>query len=85
MKTNSGLTRKRLVELGRVSRSGFYRFKAQGEPGPDPDMELRDAIQRIPARVCHDLATEADPRSVLTMLEGEIRQALELLSEGVAE
>ena len=47
MTANSGLTTKRMVELGRVSRSGFYRFKAQGEPGTDPDMELRDAIQRI--------------------------------------
>lgn len=36
-----------MVELGRVSRSGFYRWKAQGEPELDPDMELRDAIQRI--------------------------------------
>lgn len=36
-----------MVKLGRVSRSGFYRFKAQGEPAPDPDMGLRDAIQRI--------------------------------------
>ena len=36
-----------MVELGRVSRAGFYRFKDQGQPGPDPDMDLRDAIQRI--------------------------------------
>ena len=35
-----------MVELGRVSRSGFYRFQ-DGEPGPDRDMELRDAIQKI--------------------------------------
>ncbi len=36
-----------MVELGQVSRSGFYRWKAHSDPGPDPDMELRDAIQRI--------------------------------------
>jgi putative transposase len=36
-----------MVELGRVSRSGFYRFDEDREPRPDPDMDLRDAIQRI--------------------------------------
>jgi len=36
-----------MVELGRVSRSGFYRFHHDAEPDPDPDMDLRDAIQRI--------------------------------------
>ena len=36
-----------MVELGGVSRSGFYRFDQDGQPGPDPDMDLRDAIQRI--------------------------------------
>jgi putative transposase len=36
----------RMVKLGRVSRSGFYRF-GRTEPGPDRDMELRDAIQKI--------------------------------------
>ena len=36
-----------MVELGRVSRSGFYRFDAERKPGADRDMELRDAIQRI--------------------------------------
>jgi transposase InsO family protein len=33
--------------LGRVSRSSFYRFDAEAAPGHDPDMDLRDAIQRI--------------------------------------
>ena len=42
-----GLTIERMVELGRVSRSGFYRFGAEATPGPDPDMDLRDAMQRI--------------------------------------
>jgi transposase InsO family protein len=36
-----------MVELGRVSRSGFYRFDDDTDPGPDPDMDLRDAIQKI--------------------------------------
>ena len=47
MKANRGLTIERMVELGRVSRSGFYRFDDSAEPGPDPHMDLRDAIQRI--------------------------------------
>ena len=34
-----------MVELGRVSRSGFYRFDENAKP--DRDMDLRDAIQRI--------------------------------------
>jgi transposase InsO family protein len=42
-----GLSIERMVELGRVSRSGFYRFDKDAKPGPDPDMELRDAVQRI--------------------------------------
>jgi transposase InsO family protein len=36
-----------MVELGRVSRSGFYRFQAPSPPSADRDMGLRDAIQRI--------------------------------------
>jgi transposase InsO family protein len=36
-----------MVELGRVSRSGFYRFQEDRQAGADPDMNLRDAIQRI--------------------------------------
>ena len=46
MKADRGLTIERMAELGRVSRSGFYRFD-DTEPGPDRDMELRDAIQKI--------------------------------------
>jgi len=41
------LSIERMVELGRVKRSGFYRFNANPETGPDKDMDLRDAIQRI--------------------------------------
>jgi putative transposase len=36
-----------MVELGRVSRSNFYRFDPERKTGTDRDMELRDAIQRI--------------------------------------
>jgi transposase InsO family protein len=36
-----------MVELARVSRASFYRFNAKPETGPDRDMDLRDAIQRI--------------------------------------
>ncbi len=47
MKADRGLTIERMVKLGRVSRSGFYRFDGQAIQVPDPDMDLRDAIQRI--------------------------------------
>lgn len=47
MKADRGLTIERMVELGRISRSGFYRFHEDSQAGPDPDMDLRDAIQRV--------------------------------------
>ncbi len=47
MKTNRGLTMTRMMKLGRVSRSGFYRLDGKGKSTPDSDMGLRDAIQRI--------------------------------------
>jgi putative transposase len=47
VKADRGLTIERMVELGRVSRSGFYRFDGAAGLGPDPHMDLRDAIQRI--------------------------------------
>ena len=47
MKADRGLTISRMVELGGVSRSGFYRFDGDRPPGRDGDMELRDAIHRI--------------------------------------
>ena len=47
MKAARGLTIRRMVELGRVSRSSFYRFDPKRKTGADRDMELRDAIQRI--------------------------------------
>ena len=45
MKAHRGLTIERMVELGRVSRSGFYRFQ-NTEPRPKGDMELRDALHK---------------------------------------
>ena len=36
-----------MVELARVSRASFYRFDEEAEDDLDPDMDLRDAIQRI--------------------------------------
>jgi transposase InsO family protein len=47
VKAGRGLKIERMVELGRVSRSGFYRFQEDGRTGPDPDMDLRDAMQHI--------------------------------------
>ena len=47
MTADRGLSIERMVELGRVSRSGFYRFERLGPTKLDGDMELRDAIHRI--------------------------------------
>src|SRR6187402_1244957 len=47
VKLDRGLTIQRMVKLGRVSRSGFYRFTRSGQRRKDADMDLRDAIQRI--------------------------------------
>jgi putative transposase len=47
VKANRGLTIERMVRLGRVSRSGFYRFDGHSTPSVATDMDLRDAIQRI--------------------------------------
>jgi putative transposase len=47
MKADRGLTVARMVKLGGVSRASFYRFDEDGAARADPDMDLRDAIQRI--------------------------------------
>jgi len=47
MSAGGGLTTQRMLELGRVNRSSFYRFDTDGKPAVDRSMELRDAIQRI--------------------------------------
>ena len=47
MKADRGLTIARMIELSQVSRASFYRFDPDAAPRPAPDMDLRDAIQRI--------------------------------------
>jgi putative transposase len=47
VKLDRGLTIERMAELGRVSRSGFYRFDGTRQRRSDADMDLRDTIQRI--------------------------------------
>ena len=47
MKAGRGLTVERMMKLARVSRASFYRFDADAAPGPDSDMDLRDAIQKV--------------------------------------
>jgi putative transposase len=47
MKVQRGLTIRRMVQLSQISRAGFYRHQAASPRGPDPNMDLRDAIQRI--------------------------------------
>ncbi len=47
MNGGRGLAIRRMLELGRVSRSSFYRYDPNRKPGADRDMELRDAVQRI--------------------------------------
>jgi putative transposase len=47
VKADRGLTIERMVELGRVSRPGFYRFLQPPAAGSHADMDLRDAIQRV--------------------------------------
>src|SRR5436309_3288437 len=47
VKIDRGLTIERMVELGRLSRSGFYRCHEDGQTRPNPNMDLRDAIQHI--------------------------------------
>jgi putative transposase len=47
VKADGGLTVERMVKLAGVSRASYYRFGENTEVGPDRDMDLRDAIQRI--------------------------------------
>jgi putative transposase len=47
VKAEGGLTVQRMVELGGVSRSSFYRYDGDHKPKPDSDMDLRDAIHRV--------------------------------------
>jgi len=36
-----------MVQLSQISRASFYRYQSAAPAGPDPDMNLRDAMQRI--------------------------------------
>ena len=47
MSAGGGLTTQRMLELGRVNRSSFYRFSPDDKSDADRDMELRDEIQRV--------------------------------------
>lgn len=47
MKADCGLTVKRMVQLAQVSRASYYRFDEDAQPSSDPDLDLRDTIQRI--------------------------------------
>jgi putative transposase len=47
MNGGGGLTMRRMLKLGRVNRSSFYRYDPERKLGADRDMELRDTIQRI--------------------------------------
>ena len=47
MKVRHGLKIRRMVELSQISRSRFYRDEPADGRRADPDLELRDAIQRI--------------------------------------
>jgi putative transposase len=44
---DGGLTIERMVRLGQVSRTSYYRFEENVGSRSGSDMELRDAIQRI--------------------------------------
>jgi len=46
VKADRGLSIERMLKLGRVSRSGFYRFDTAAARS-DSDMDLRDVMQRI--------------------------------------
>jgi len=47
VKGDGSLTVERMVKLAGVSRASYYRFDEKAEAGTDPDMDLRDTIQRI--------------------------------------
>jgi transposase InsO family protein len=47
VKADRGLTVERMVKLAGVSRASYYRLDENAEAGTDPDMDLRDAIQRV--------------------------------------
>jgi hypothetical protein len=75
MKANRGLSIERMVKLGRVSRSGFYRFQ-DTEPSPDRDMDLRDAIQRIAVEMAQLRPSPDHRRTAAARMAGESETGL---------
>ena len=47
MKLADGSELRQLCRLAQVSRAGFYRWRKGPAKPADPDLEVRDAIQRI--------------------------------------
>jgi putative transposase len=47
VKAEQNLSIERMVDLACVSRAGFYRFDEEPAVKSEPDMDLRDSIQRI--------------------------------------
>ncbi len=47
MKAKRGLTIQRMVRLSQMSRASFYRRRRASPRAPDPNIKLRDAIQKI--------------------------------------
>jgi hypothetical protein len=47
VKAERGLSIARMVEMAGLSRASFYRCGADQPLRPEPDLDLRDAIQRI--------------------------------------
>jgi transposase InsO family protein len=47
VKSGCGLTVERMAELSRISRASYYRSDQKAEADADPNMDLRDAIQRM--------------------------------------
>ncbi len=57
-----------MVKLGRVSRSGFYRFD-DAEPGPDPDME---SARRDSPQIAVEWPSHGRPRMTKELREREL-------------
>jgi hypothetical protein len=70
VKAGGRLTVERMVKLGRVSRSGFYRFD-DADPGPDFDMDLRDVIPEGCRGMAQLRAAAHDQGAARARLEGK--------------
>ena len=51
MKLDRGLTIERMLKLGRVSRSGFYRYRDRGVPASDRHHSVRQHQACPPVRI----------------------------------